>query len=336
MQLYFKPSLKPTPSKSVFNPINIPKTPMQTKTFHIRKNKLLSNFLLLSIPKRIIFPSKKLTRNNTSLPTLFSRRKSSISTLINSQSLNMTHSKSENKLTLAINKPKRIYFSKNDSIALEKAKMFMREIEKKEKSITSSQNVNVPHKLLLKCLKNKEGGDKFIRQLNPIEENSNKKMKKLYLKGIGNGFMKDKTKFGRGKKCILGLNKVSVIKKEGVCFKEMVKEGIKENKRFKAKDDWFFGYKNKEFKEKVKSFKELKCVCSHKKVTKSNFMNRMIRFDSFNKTMGILGKVHMDVAFSQRKFITKKVGFHWVDPFCLKKKEDEEEDFDDDNDNWFD
>ena len=335
MQLYFKPNLKPTPSKSVFNPINIPKTPMQTKTFHIRKNKLLSNFLLLSIPKRIIFPSKKLTRNNTSLPTLFSRRRSSISTLINSQSLHMSHSKSEKKLTLSLNKPKRIYFSKNDSIALEKAKMFMREIEKKEKSITS-QTVNVPHKLLLKSLKNKEGGDKFIRQLNPIEETSNKKMKKLYLKGVGNGFMKDKDKFGRGKKCILGLNKVSVIKKEGVCFKEMVKEGIKENKRFKAKDDWFFGYKNKEFKEKVKSFKELKRVCSHKKVTKSNFMNRMIRFDSFNKTMGILGKVHMDVAFSQRKFITKKVGFHWVDPFCLKKKEDEEEDFDGDNDNWFD
>ena len=334
MQLYFKPSLKPTPSKSVFNPINIPKTPIQTKTFHLRKNKLLSNFLLLSIPKRLIFPSKKLTRNNNSLPSLFSRRRSSISSLLTPQSFQMSHSKSENKLTLSFNKNKRVYFSKSDSIALEKAKMFMREIEKKEKSITS-HNVNVPNKMLLKCLKDKEGGDKFIRQSNPIEASSKKKMKKLYLKGIGNGFMNDKAKFGRGKKCIIGLNKVSVIKKEGVCFKEMVKEGIKENKRFKAKDDWFFGYKNQEFKEKVKNFKELKHVCSHKKITKSNFMNRMIRFDSFNRTMGILGKVHMDVAFSQRRFITKKVGFHWVDPFCLKKKDDEEEDFDDENDNWF-
>ena len=334
MQLYFKPSLKPTPPKSVFNPISIPKTPIPSKTIYLKKNKLLSNFLLLSLPKRLIFPSKKLTRNNNSLPTLLSRRRSSISSILNNQSLQMTPSKHENKLTLSFTKNKRVYFSKNDSIALEKAKMFMREIEKKEKAITT-QNANVPNKLLLKCLKDKEGRDKFLRQLNAGEAASKKKMKKLYLKGVGSDFTKQKDKFGRAKKCIIGLNKVSVIKKEGACFKEMVKEGIKENKRFKAKDDWFFGYKNQEFKEKVKNFKELKRVCSHKKITKSNFMSRMIRFDSFNRTMGILGKVHMDVAFSQRKFITKKVGFQWVDPFCMKKKDGEEEDFDDENDNWF-
>lgn len=335
---------KPTPSKNIFNTFHIPKQPVVDKNLERKHTKLLSNFILLSIPKHRIFTNKSttLSRNTHRKPSSFLSTTTNLpfnaSVTSNSKQIlqytsipkqNLPHSKSDSKLKLKpLKQHKHKYFSRNDSVALEKAKMFMREIEKREKMITP-HTVIIPKRKLIKKLRQKEGGFKFVRNLNNSDI-IKPKMKKMYLQGVSdstNYHHQYKAMTSRNDKHNIKINNdnVKVIQRNGLNFKEMVKNDMIQEKKIKAKDDWFYGYKEKEFRDKVKNFKQLRNDCNHKKLHKSNFMNRMIKFDSYNKTMRILGKVHMDVAFSQRKFITSKVGFRWNDPFCSKTKPDDDE-----------
>ena len=231
---------KPTPSKNIFNSFHIPKQPTVDKKLERQHAKLLSNFILLSIPKHRIFTNKSSTlsrniyRNQCSLLSITTNPPLNPSTTSNPKQIlqytsipkqnsqNHFHSKSESKIKLKpLKQHTHKYFSRNDSVALEKAKMFMREIEKKEKMITP-HTVIVPKRKLIRKLRQKEGGFKFVRQLNNSDI-IKPKMKKMYLQGVSNSMKyKYRAMTSRNEKRNIKLDNdnVKIIQRNGLNFKE--------------------------------------------------------------------------------------------------------------------
>lgn len=100
------------------------------------------------------------------------------------------------------------------------------------------------------------------------------------------------------------------LQKNGNDIKQGIKHDIiKPEEKFKKSSKIFH-------KKKLIKFVRLKKdIGVRKKISKNSFMDRMIKFQDYIHKNQFLNTIHTDIAFNQRSFLCKTLGFSWKDPF---------------------